>query len=489
MTDTPQRDRPPVHALDVIDAQAKALRRAGPANGAGAPASTQDRRSDSWAHIDSMLHQAVASSQPRNHWPAALDRFPFRQVPFAKRFILKVMRAAGHDQRRATTELTQGVRLLMSRSIHLEEQLFAAIHEQRRWQTRALGAEQRLDELHAHLADQSRLRVEDNNALEERMGTLDDAVATRLESLEREHRAQAEAAQARVDAIDAEAQRRQDAVLAKLDDTALALERRVTLAVAAARTSFEAAGDRSGTVAVGAADDLDLTVMPGFYARFEAAFRGPQELIHKRQEYYMPRFEVQPDSVSALSVADLGCGRGEFLDLLRARGIATVGVDLNPDFLAMVAEKGHSAVNEDAVAWTERQEPGSLRGITAFHVIEHISIGQMVRLLAASYRALAKGGVLIFETPNPENVIVGACNFWIDPTHKRPVVPDLLGILAKEVGFEAPQLVRLNEFRLENPLRALPPEHELAGSLNPLIEAVGRTHFAGPDYALVAVRQ
>ncbi|HZH28068.1 MAG TPA: class I SAM-dependent methyltransferase [Azospirillaceae bacterium] len=426
-TGTGGAPRPPVAEIDVVAAQAVALARAG-TDEAGAG------NTGAWARFEALVTAATAGTRPRATWPVTLDRFPFRQFPILKRIGLRIMAMLGYDQRRALEDALAAVRVLATQTADLERRL---AHEGRRW-----DAELRRSARRSELAE---LRSE-------------------LETL----------TQAAVRDAEVRFSRQIDA---------LELRNRLGAPTAAA-AGQPAAPAGSG----GGGQELDFTLMPGFYARFEAAFRGSTELVRRRQSVYLPLFAGQPDALASLPVADLGCGRGEWLDLLQENGVKTLGVDLNPDFLRDVRGRGHDVAEEDAVAWVARQPDASLRGITAFHVIEHISLTDLVRLLAEARRVLAPGGVLVFETPNPENLVVGACAFYIDPTHRRPVVPDLLRLLAEEVGFIEPRIMRLSEHRLDNPLKPVPADDPLAPTLNPMVEAVGRHLFAAPDYALVAVR-
>lgn len=213
----------------------------------------------------------------------------------------------------------------------------------------------------------------------------------------------------------------------------------------------------------------------GFYAAFEDRFRGTREQIRERQVAHLPRLERQEPRLAALPVIDLGCGRGEWLELLRERGIAARGVDLNRVFLAENAARGLEVVAADALAHLRGCPSGSARAITAFHVIEHLPFDVVRDLLDEALRVLAEGGFALFETPNPENLVTAARNFYHDPTHRRPIPPEAAAFLLRAHGFRSVEIVRLHT----NPD---PVQEEIAsGFLRELL-------FGPQDYAVVGYR-
>ena len=137
---------------------------------------------------------------------------------------------------------------------------------------------------------------------------------------------------------------------------------------------------------------------------------------------------------SARPVLDLGCGRGEWLELLAEAGIAAEGVDTNP---MQIAEAGPGlAIREgDALAALAEAPDGAYAAITAHHLVEHLPFDRVVWMTREALRCLAPGGVLIYETPNPRNLIVGATTFHIDPTHRRPLPAEVLTTLMDTAGF------------------------------------------------------
>jgi SAM-dependent methyltransferase len=172
----------------------------------------------------------------------------------------------------------------------------------------------------------------------------------------------------------------------------------------------------------------------GYYFKFEERFRGSRVAIRARQQLYIDWF------VGRGAVLDIGCGRGEFLELLGEKGIVGYGVDLNAEMVAESCALGFHAVREDAREYLKQLSPGSLGGIFAAQVIEHLPPAQISRLLELSRDALAGQGIVILETPNPicQEVLR---TFYIDPTHVRPVHPELLRFLGEEAGFKFLQFI------------------------------------------------
>ena len=180
-------------------------------------------------------------------------------------------------------------------------------------------------------------------------------------------------------------------------------------------------------LASGAEQDPDTA-----YREFEDLFRGPPEHVRALQEDYVG---MLPDSGT---IADVGCGRGEFLSLLAERGRSRIGIDMDSEMVAIAAASGQCEVLlGDGVRWLEDQAPGSLAGVFAAQVIEHMEAGEVTRFLRAAHRALEPAhGVLIAETVNPY-FIPAFRMFWVDLTHKCLIYPEVALQLAISAGFTA----------------------------------------------------
>jgi SAM-dependent methyltransferase len=224
-----------------------------------------------------------------------------------------------------------------------------------------------------------------------------------------------------------------------------------------------------------AAADVDSELL---YLAIEDAFRGTDATILSRLEPYLGRVAECGAGTVDSPILDLGCGRGEWLQLLDEHGYKARGVDSSATMVGLCERKGYDVECADAVDYLSRLEPASTGMITAFHVIEHLPFGQLLQVVDLSLRALRPGGVLILETPNPENIVVATCNFYVDPTHIRPIPPDLLQFLVKARGFGDVEILRLH------PLDMVRPGDENREWLNPVLDRFN----CAQDYAVAAVK-
>jgi SAM-dependent methyltransferase len=219
-----------------------------------------------------------------------------------------------------------------------------------------------------------------------------------------------------------------------------------------------------------------------FYAEFENIHRGTVELILDRLRAYLPDIEA----VAPLGrIADLGTGRGEFLDLMAEAGIDAFGVDTNAVTVAQCRERGHDVVHDDALHLLRTLPDATLGAVTGFHIVEHVPFDQMLDLVAEALRVLAPGGILVFETPNPGNLMVGASDFYIDPTHLRPIPPPLLHTALWYRGFDPVEVRYVNA---SPPVLTLPDDMGDAEWLRPFLERLNEVLSRAPDYAVIGRR-
>lgn len=222
------------------------------------------------------------------------------------------------------------------------------------------------------------------------------------------------------------------------------------------------------------------------YVELERRYRGTEEEIRERIAVYRPFLEGAPGPV-----LDLGCGRGEALALLRDWGLAGRGIDSSARMVELCRGRGLEAEVGDLFEVLAGLPEESLGGVVSFHVIEHLPAPALDRLVRLAWRALRKGGVLILETPNPLSMVVAARNFWLDPTHVRPVHPESLKLMYELAGFEPVERLDLRPFpqpdRLpEIDLATLPAEqHPLADQVNRLRDRIDEMLFGYQDFGMV----
>ena len=210
-----------------------------------------------------------------------------------------------------------------------------------------------------------------------------------------------------------------------------------------------------------------------FYRSFEERHRGSVEEIKRRLSFYLPFLaglkDIYPDGV----IADIGCGRGEWLEILNENGIVNIGVDLDDGMLARAREAGLNVQKMDCLQFLQSQADQSLIALTGFHIAEHLPFEVLQQLVMHTLRVLKPGGLLILETPNPENVSVGTCSFYMDPTHNHPLPPPLLEFLPIHYGFNRAITVRLQE-------------KEVLQSPDAAVNLVDVLKGVSPDYSIIA---
>src|SRR6185312_12670164 len=272
------------------------------------------------------------------------------------------------------------------------------------------------------------------------------------------------------------------AALAKLNDELrgdhrrlLAMLERLTVFLDGAMRQLPAGG---GPLAL-----PQLQSMEQQYASFEEVFRGERSQIKLRVSHYLEVLaaaSIAPDGGEV--ILDLGSGRGEWLEVLAEHGYSARGVDLNRGMLEESEKRGHDVVEADVLNYLKAQDSDSIAAITSMHLVEHIPHPVLIQLLDEALRVLRPGGVLILETPNPENVLVGSCTFYMDPTHLNPIPPLLLQWLVQARGFEQAAIDRLSEHRGEPDI--VPVSEDVPGAAQ--INRMVGWFTAPPDYAVIA---
>jgi len=188
------------------------------------------------------------------------------------------------------------------------------------------------------------------------------------------------------------------------------------------------------------------------YRGFEDRHRGAYEDIRKLLSVYVPHFR------GCQRVLDVGCGRGEFLRILRDEGIGAYGVDSDEGMVEACREEGLEVVLDDAVAHLRSLEVGAIDGIFCSQVAEHLQAWQLMALLDAAYRKLAPGGVFVIETPNPESLFIFHSFFYVDLTHIRPIHPEAMRWAMQTSGFADTSIERVLPLPAEVRLEEIPPE-------------------------------
>ena len=220
--------------------------------------------------------------------------------------------------------------------------------------------------------------------------------------------------------------------------------------------------------------------LDSIYLSFEDIFRGNREDIKQRLRVYLPMVKEAGVGTFRMPILDVGCGRGEWLELLREENLKAGGMDINRSMLAECRNRGLDVTEGDVLAHLKALPDASLGAITGFHLVEHLPFEALIAFLDETLRVLKPGGIAVFETPNPENLLVLSRFFYLDPTHHNPIPSHTLKFLVEARGLCRVEVLQLNPFDESFLLRAdgNNVETELATRFN--------SYFYGPqDYAVV----
>lgn len=216
------------------------------------------------------------------------------------------------------------------------------------------------------------------------------------------------------------------------------------------------------------------------YAGFEDRFRGNTEEVRDNQRRYLDRF---PAANSPGMIVDVGCGRGEMLEVLLEAGHAVVGVDTDPNMIKVCEAKGLPVVQQDAMSFLESLAPESVKGVFCAQVVEHMLTHEIERFIQLSYERLRVSGVAVVETINPRSLYALGNHFFADTSHVRPVHPETLRFLCEQTGFSTTLLEECSEHPLANIAREF-GEDDLSKSVAALLRVV----FGYQDYTIFATK-
>ena len=206
------------------------------------------------------------------------------------------------------------------------------------------------------------------------------------------------------------------------------------------------------------------------YMKFAEKFRGPEEYVREGQRFYVDKFRGCND------VLDVGCGRGEFLELMKEAGIPALGIDQSEELVALCHSKGLAAKTADMFSYLSDLADQSIGGVFCAQVVEHLSPDLVPEFIRLAHAKLRRGGVLAVETPNPESLAIFATHFYLDPTHTRPIPPALLSFYVEEAGFGRIEVSRFA------------PAADSMPEVNALPAEFRERFFGALDYAVVARR-
>jgi 2-polyprenyl-3-methyl-5-hydroxy-6-metoxy-1,4-benzoquinol methylase len=472
--------------------------------GTSSPVLTDDEVAASWQAIDEAITAAGSSTVVGVRLPPMTQMRGWKRklaVPLA-RVILRAAQLVTRDQSAFNQLILELVRLL-SNSIHdrltsadrkisaLTDGLARASSQTRfvselvdaRARTASemegiLGRVRALEETAAGLSHQVARLDDTTGRLDDTTGRLDAAIS---EAIHRMNAIHEDIASVRVDAqtrivnltraIDTDQQRTQH-----LRTQSLLQERRISMLLEELRRRPTATAPVNLTAAV---DDTLEHLSDTFYLSFEDQFRGTREDIKQRTRVYLQVIVDAGAGTEDRPVLDIGCGRGEWLEVLKENRLVGRGIDLNQAIVAEGRDRGLEVTEGSALEHLQALSAASLGAMTGLHVLEHLDFATVIKILDECSRVLQPGGVAIFETPNPKNLVVGACQFYVDPTHRRPLHPDTMAFIAEARGLNRVYIL---------PLHPVDDGRRLAEADSPIAKVLNEYLFGPQDFAVVGYR-
>jgi O-antigen chain-terminating methyltransferase len=240
---------------------------------------------------------------------------------------------------------------------------------------------------------------------------------------------------------------------------------------------IESAGGKTDGKTIGEIRSIKEKLSVFQYSGFEDRFRGDEDAVRQKLKKYVSHFPAGRD------VLDFGCGRGEFLELLREGGRIGRGVDLAGGMLDRAREKGLAVLEGDALEHLKTLPDGSLGGIFSSQVIEHLAPEYLRGLVRESLRVLRVGGVLLMETINPLSLFALSRIFFLDPSHRQPLHPEYLRYLLDGCGFSGVEILYSAE-PADEMLRPVGPDQPTALVFNENVDRLNRILFASPEFAV-----
>ncbi len=221
--------------------------------------------------------------------------------------------------------------------------------------------------------------------------------------------------------------------------------------------------------------NISMPIDDKFYTEFEEKFRGTEQDIKKRLRFYIPLLKVYAEAYpsSKPTALDIGCGRGEMLSIYTELGFEAFGIDTNKVVLEQTRSKGFNVTYADALDFLKSQKPDTYDAISLIHVLEHLSFEYAFELHKEVLRVLKPGGAYIVEFPFAENLITGTIGFWLDPSHIKPINPDMVKFVWEYLGFEKVDYFGVNA--IQKPLEDM------------RIEDL-RSLYVAPDVSIVGIK-
>ncbi|MBO1059177.1 MAG: methyltransferase domain-containing protein [Dolichospermum sp. JUN01] len=375
-------------------------------------------------HIESLLKNAESRAYIRTKWPDKLNRFPFNLISKLQKFILKAINFLFKDQREVNLNLI----LSLKESLTINHQLIAEIKTLKTQiddclitvDARFQAANEHLNIVDSSIQELNKQLVAVDNSIQE----LDKqivAVDTQFQGMNERHF-------------------RNDSYL---KNDLMQQKRLISLFLEEARQRLPEPFNQEQLQTFASEEEHLLN---SFYVAFEDHFRGTREDISDRLKVYLPSIEKANVGTPDAPILDVGCGRGEWLELLKESGYISRGLDINRVMVEQCQARGLEVIEADVINYLQSLPENSLGAITGFHIIEHLPFKTLMRLFSETVRVLKPQGLVIFETPNPDNVLVGSNTFYLDPTHNHPLPSATVKFMAEMFGLYNTQVITLHPY-------------------------------------------
>jgi O-antigen chain-terminating methyltransferase len=434
-------------------------------------------------YIESLLKNAESRAYIRTKWPEKLNRFPFNLISKLQTLILKGINFLFKDQREVNFNLI----LSLKESLRINHQLIAEVKNLKSQiddclisgDTRFQGINERLNILDNSIQKfgkqivavdtrfqgvKDHLNIVDNSIQELRKQIIN--VDNNIQELEQ----QITAVDTRFQGVN-ERHFRNDSYL---KNDLMQQKRLISLFLEEARQRLPEPFNQE-QLQTFVSEDQHL--LDAFYLAFEDHFRGTREDIFNKLKVYLPLIEKANVGTPDAPILDVGCGRGEWLELLRESGYTARGLDINRVMIEQCQARGLEVIAGDVIDYLASLPDNSLGAVTGFHIIEHLPFKMLMRLFSETVRVIKPQGLVIFETPNPDNVLVGSNTFYLDPTHINPLPSPTIKFMAETCGLYNTQIITLHPY----PENAKINGQGVAERFNDL--------FYGPqDYAVVGYK-
>ena len=409
-------------------------------------------------YIEDLLTNAESRSHVRTKWPDKLNRFPFNLTGGLQKILLKAINFLFKEQRTINFALIQALR----ESVKLNRQATEQI----------LGLNRQISDLNRQIPGLNRQISDLNGQISDLNGQIPD-LNGQISGLN----GQISGLNGQLVVVDRHIQDIDKRTLTNdvyIKNDLIQQKRLTTMFLEEARKRLPEpfTSDELQNLAKEEQHALDA-----FYVAFEDQFRGDRKSIYERLKVYIPVLEAAGVDYET-QILDVGCGRGEWLELLCSCGYKAKGIDINRIMLEQCRARGFEVTESDVVQYLRSLPDNSLGAVTGFHIIEHLSFDDLMKLFREASRVLKQGGIAIFETPNPHNLLSGGINFYVDPTHRNPLPSELTNFLLEYIGFSSVETIYLHPFD---------DDTKLEGT-DVIIQRFNEYFYTSQDYAVVGIK-